>query len=331
MAKIESVESSQAAENPTGTEWMNFLFLGKDNGRINQLAAMLGRNDIVLDHTETPEAAFFEIIRGAVQALILDTTDPDLDPNDVIAGLESIDNHVELVLIADYDSLHRYSENVLRRCYGILQPHLRALVNAAVLRELTEKITLKQRIKSLRNTSIIDGLTQLHNHAYFQQHLDREIEMAQPDQTPITLVMFDIDHFKNYNDTNGHPAGDDVLRKIAKLLEKTVRKFDFTARYGGEEFVIVFPNVGLKTALKVTERFRQKIEQTAFEFGHLQPMGFVSASFGVACLDHKIIQTKQELIHMADQALYRAKEHSRNAIWYCHDGQFSQFQSSLLG
>ena len=308
---------------------MEFLYLGSKNERLNQLKQALNRSQIVLEQTDTPEYAFFKIVHKEIQGLFLDLTEPGFDGEELIGSFQSIGEEFELVLITEPEKINGFDANKLRFCFGYVTPNLTAPHNMMVLNQLTEKVLIKDRLERFRHSSILDGLTQLHNHAHFQQQLSEEIALRAPMREAVSLVLFDIDHFKNYNDTNGHPAGDGVLKKIAKMLDNAVRKIDFTARYGGEEFVIIFPGVSLKTALKVTERFRRKIAETDFEFGHRQPLGFVSASFGVACLDYKTVTGKADLINQADQALLKAKQHRRNCIWYHLGDSYHHYQGSL--
>ncbi len=305
---------------------MKFLYVGKSFNKTKHLQQALKRANIDLERTDTPEHAFFKVLHEEIAALFVDLTGNEIDGDEILSSLESLDQCIEVVLIVKPSQLDHYSFERLRFCYGYITPGVEMACNAMVLNQLTDKLALKGRLEALKNSAIIDGLTQLYNHAYFQQRLEEEISLLGPEREPVALVMFDLDNFKIYNDTNGHPAGDRVLQKVARRLIRTVRKIDLTARYGGEEFVIVLPGASLATALLVTERFRRKIVATDFEFGHLQPLGFVSASFGLAVMDHKTITKKETLIHTADQALYKAKNSGKNCIWYYGDGAYHPYE-----
>jgi diguanylate cyclase (GGDEF)-like protein len=137
--------------------------------------------------------------------------------------------------------------------------------------------------------------------------------------SPLSLLILDVDHFKNYNDTMGHPAGDQVLRHLAHVLMETVRENDIVARYGGEEFAVILPSVGHEGATILAERIRKKIEETYFEHEEIQPSGKVTVSVGGAVAPDNA-QTAKELMLKADTALYASKRNGRNQIRIFKEG-----------
>ncbi len=305
---------------------MEFLYLGKQEHKVSAIKQILSRSTIHFQATDTPEAAYFKILRDNVAVAFLEVADLGADAWDVASIILSLERDVELVLISTPESLSQCPESTLRTCFGRLDPNMAYPGNIMVLHQLTEKLSLKSKVATLKTSAIMDGLTELHNHAYIQQQLDEEIRLLRSDLEPLTLVMLDIDHFKHYNDTNGHPAGDSVLKKVARLLEKSVRKFDYTARYGGEEFVMALPSCTLEAGLPIAGRLRHLITQADFEFGKNQPMGFLSASIGVAVFDYDVINSKTDLFKRADQALYKAKEAGRNQVWFYRQQGFHLFR-----
>jgi diguanylate cyclase (GGDEF)-like protein len=125
--------------------------------------------------------------------------------------------------------------------------------------------------------------------------------------------MFDLDNFKNYNDTNGHLAGDRLLAELAGILKREVRVEDLVARFGGEEFIILLRDAGLESAYETAERIRVAVETHPFEHREKQPLGFISISGGVATLPQHGVEM-EELIEAADEALYEGKKAGRNRI-----------------
>ena len=161
--------------------------------------------------------------------------------------------------------------------------------------------------------SYTDDLTEIYNHRFFIEQLTLEVERQKRYPTPLSLLMIDIDYFKHYNDTNGHLAGDQVLKAIAILIQRGVRQSDIIARYGGEEFSAILINTGREKALEIAERVRRNVSETRFPNESAQPNKDLTVSVGVATFSSSI-STLTDLIREADHALYRAKKGGRNRI-----------------
>jgi len=171
--------------------------------------------------------------------------------------------------------------------------------------------TLRERNKELHELSIRDGLTGLHNRRHLMVTLSKEMSRTKRYKRSMALLMIDIDHFKRYNDTYGHLAGDDVLRTIAVTLEKSLRSSDYSARYGGEEFAIMLPETEPDGAQQMAERLREKVEGASFTWeGRAEK---ITISIGIAlCPENGDDLTS--LIGSADAALYQAKKAGRNRV-----------------
>jgi len=166
--------------------------------------------------------------------------------------------------------------------------------------------------EALRTQSIKDPLTGLYNRRYLEEMLDREIRRAVRAEQALGLLMLDLDHFKKFNDTYGHDAGDTVLRESGTFLAKSIRAEDIVCRFGGEEFVIILPTANLGAACARAERIRSKLrELTVLHQG--QSLGMVTVSVGVAALPEHGTSPK-ELLEAADAALYRAKREGRDRV-----------------
>src|SRR5579871_3305460 len=159
--------------------------------------------------------------------------------------------------------------------------------------------------------SITDPLTGAPNRRYLFQRLENEVARANRFGTQLSILMVDIDHFKQLNDANGHRAGDEVLRRVSDILRANVRKVDLVARYGGEEFLVVLPQVTKAEAIEVAEKLRRGIEETSFEFGRTQPLGMITISVGAANLPTDAT-VQDNLVDCADPALYACKRAGRN-------------------
>jgi len=192
-----------------------------------------------------------------------------------------------------------------------LEHHITRVHDQAVELEL-QKLELEETNARLRDLATMDGLTGLKNHRAFQERLREEVDRATRYNIPLSVVLMDVDHFKDYNDAFGHPAGDAVLRRIAEVLLSTARSTDLVARYGGEEFVVMLPEADAESARYAAERFRVAIEAIPWRERK------VTASFGVATLSLAIL-SPAALIGQADAALYRAKRHGRNCVTHILD------------
>ncbi len=178
---------------------------------------------------------------------------------------------------------------------------------------LVEQLIHLEKISLYSNVANFDGLTGLHTHRYFQEVLEREIARAQRLSHPISLMMIDIDHFKQYNDTFGHPQGDVALKEIAGVLKRSIRSYDLAARYGGEEMVLVLPQTSPHQAVPLAERIRVAIAELPFRGATDSHRVQLTISAGVAGLPAHA-KSKSDLIKRADQALYLAKEEGRNRV-----------------
>jgi|GEM_PF-2636210 len=166
--------------------------------------------------------------------------------------------------------------------------------------------------ESLRIRSIRDTLTGLYNRSYLDESLNREIYRAQRQKTTLAVIIMDLDHFKKINDTFGHEAGDLVLVEVGKLLLRLIRQSDIACRYGGEEILLLIFEVNKEEAYKLTELIRDAINKLELIY-HGQPIGPVSASFGIATMPENGVKQTQ-LIEAADKALYESKKTGRNKI-----------------
>ena len=170
--------------------------------------------------------------------------------------------------------------------------------------DVTELVNGAERLKQLSSTDI---LTQIYNRMAFNDFLGAELQRAHRYKTGMSLIMFDIDHFKIINDTYGHLAGDEVLKALVKVVQLSIRKVDILARWGGEEFMILAPEAALEASLELAERLRKEIEAHAFSNSEK-----ITVSMGVTTYCEG--DSADSIIKRVDNALYRAKENGRNRV-----------------
>ena len=171
----------------------------------------------------------------------------------------------------------------------------------------TEITNITKETKELRNKVFLDELTTIYNRAYFNKVLLECIEKYQQNSQLFSIIMLDIDNFKNFNDTYGHQIGDEVLKGLASIIQQNTRETDIFARWGGEEFVQILPNTDIKGAMKVAQNLRKIVQEHIF-IDNLR----VTCSFGVA--EFKGGDNQESILIRADEALYLAKTNGRNQV-----------------
>jgi diguanylate cyclase (GGDEF)-like protein len=186
----------------------------------------------------------------------------------------------------------------------------RTLVAPAALALLNDRLVDQSR--QLAHAATIDPLTGLFNRRHFESRIEEEIERARRYGLDLSLLMIDIDDFKQINDTLGHLAGDYLLKQVADILKRSVRVFDVCTRYGGEEFAVLMPGSNRENALAVAERIRSRVASAARDGGPLPTYVRITVSLGLAVLAEE--RAAQDLIGRADRALYRAKAEGKNRV-----------------
>jgi len=190
------------------------------------------------------------------------------------------------------------------------QEEVRLFYYIAILTAMSiENSKLFMKTELLAN---FDGLTKMYTHRYMQDFLDKELEKSKRYNHPLSIVLTDIDHFKNFNDKYGHQIGDMVLAETAKVLRETVRNIDIAARYGGEEFGIILPDLRGEDAYKRLDNIRKKIENMRYRDRDIEIA--ITVSSGIATYPELEISGEKELIEYADKALYYANRSGRNKL-----------------
>lgn len=223
------------------------------------------------------------------------------EPAGIPDGLRSAD-------LKTYPVLTGKTQATLHLAHRGQLPYRHAQLLGDVVKALAAAIARVLYVKKLENAALIDPLTHCYNRRALDVYITHDIASVERYAAELSLIMFDLDHFKQINDAHGHHAGDTVLRAVAQSVLSTIRKSDYLTRYGGEEFVLVLPATGFSKAIELAERLRKKIEQLHLSVdGHAVP---VTASFGVAF--YRKGSGLQDLLRRADEMLYEAKRQGRN-------------------
>lgn len=222
------------------------------------------------------------------------------------------------------DDIMLIAQDGLRTTYGVLIGFVALATSGLLLvvgrlrtvnRELEE--TVADRTSELQRLANVDGLTQLANRRFFDETLEQEWRRSHRQSHPLSLILCDVDHFKQYNDTYGHQAGDHCLQAVATMIQSKARRSgELAARYGGEEFVVILPHVDIAEAAHVADKIRTGIHQLNIPHATSSTQPYVTLSLGVACVvpnaSPNASHSPEDLIHAADEALYQAKENGRD-------------------
>ncbi|MBQ4832872.1 diguanylate cyclase [Pseudoalteromonas sp. MMG010] len=286
-----------------------------DDDPLNRLVlekTLQDEHDVFL--VESGEKALELIKTQQVDLIILDVVMPGLDGYEVLVQLKEnpITQSIPIIFISANKSHDDEAKGLeLGAMDYITKPFFPSIVKVRVRNQLL----IKQKNDLLEKLVSIDGLTEIPNRRYFDENLSREWRKCSREKMPLSVLIMDIDHFKRFNDTYGHRAGDDCLKKVAHaLINECARGSDFVARYGGEEFAAVLPAIGSEAAKAFANKLLNAIR--ALKIKHKASLNdqHISISIGVATMNGKTQMSEQALLEKADKSLYAAKDAGRNQI-----------------
>jgi two-component system, cell cycle response regulator len=303
----------------------SILSINPDNPRYAQVISTFEDpdiDDLKIDLHKYPE------IRKALTAkktiIIKDAQKDPLmkDVRKIIApvGIRSIvvipvifrDEVIGTLLLRTSRMRRSFTKREIDLCIALANVSANALYNAMLYEKLSRE---KMRLERF---AITDYLTGIYNIRYFYNRIEEEFSRAVRYKLPLSCIMFDIDHFKKINDNFGHRAGDIVLREFAQLVKLHSRRSDVFARYGGEEFILLLPQTPLKGAIAEAERIRIAVK--GHQFDAIRKKIDIAVSIGIACRPNKKIKNYDDLINLADNAMFTAKKRGRDRIVACPSG-----------
>ena len=238
----------------------------------------------------------------------------------IMTSHASVDNSIAALKKGAFDYILKPFEDL----EVVVDAANRAMANLLAIREQQYLLNTLSRQneelgtlnKKFRELAIRDGLTGLFNHRHGEDRLVDEVDRSRKFKRKLSLLFIDLDHFKFFNDTHGHQAGDQVLHSLGKLMTGAARDSDTVARWGGEEFIIIAPETDEQQACQLAESIRKQVAEYAFPHADEQPLGHVSLSIGVATMSDGI-DNAEDLLGLADKAVYKAKESGRNRTVFC--------------
>lgn len=246
--------------------------------------------------------------------ILLDIMMPDMDGFEVLTELKSCDDtrHIPVIFIT---GLARVEDEEKGFLLGAVDYIVKPFKNSIVKARVRTHLRIVRQIRTIERLGMIDALTDIPNRRSFDQRLDQEWSRAMRDRAPLSLLMLDVDNFKIYNDTYGHPQGDVLLQSLAQVLTTTLqRPADFAARIGGEEFAVLLPATDLHGALAVAEDLRKNVEALQIPDVNNDSFTSVTISLGAASVIPDVSNPLSDFVSRADEALYAAKNSGRNRV-----------------
>ncbi len=290
------------------------------------LEALLEPLDVDVVRAQSGNEALGFMLDSDFAMVLLDVQMPEMDGFETAKIMHSIDRskHIPVIFVTaiskeDNFILHGYENGAVDYLFKPLNPYVlqsKVKVFLNLDRQKKELQLAKQIIeeqnKALSKLAITDGLTGLINRRHFQELLDREIKLTNRYDRNLSLLMLDLDHFKDINDTCGHQYGDYVLKEFSGLVEGVLRQTDIFARYGGEEFMVVLPNTDMSGGSVMAEKIRKETLAHRFEQGGI--ISRVTVSIGIASYDNLDDCNAEKFVNHTDKALYHAKNSGRNQV-----------------
>jgi len=329
MSNEEQPDSSHETRSPEGPR---VLVVDDEYTITHVLAQVLGEKGCEVQTAGSAERGLELLRQAPVDLVVTDIILPGMSGLELLSEIGDVCPEAEVIVMTSHASLDTVTTALRNGAWDFLTKPFddiswiakvvdRAGERVRLLlenRRLTKELVrharaLEESNEALRELAERDGLTGLFNHRYFQDDLARELERAKSGKKPLSVLFLDVDHFKVFNDTNGHLMGDELLKELAKLLCERFDGMGRVSRYGGEEIVVLLPDLDKTRALELAEELRHAVETRPFPGVETLPQERLTVSIGVAAFPEDGFDSRS-LVGHADQAVYQAKSHGRNEV-----------------
>lgn len=290
------------------------LLVIEDSPTIIWVLQKILRNEYEVHVAKTGEEGIELARKHAPDLILLDVILPGMDGYEVCETLKasSQTKHIPVIFLTGKDEIADEAHGLE---VGAID-YVTKPISAPILKaRVHNHLELKRHRDLLTRISATDGLTGIPNRRYFDEYILTEWRSASRNQTPLSVVLMDIDFFKPFNDNYGHLVGDDCLKEVAQVLDASLnRPADLAARYGGEEFVAVLPETDANGAWLIADKLRQAVAGLGIPHEYSKVADNVTLSLGVATCIPTVLSTPEELLQAADKSLYKAKMSGRNQV-----------------
>ncbi len=292
------------------------LVVDDENIMRDVMRDILGESGYEVDAVVSGDEALAMLKENEYSLVFADIRMPKMDGMELLRRAKHLSPDLDIIMMTGYASVDIAVEAMKLGAFDfITKPfnldHVRIVTERAIERKALKKQA--EEGEYYKKISLLDGLTELYNYRQFHHLLKTELNRSKRHRRKFCIFMIDVDNFKVYNDSLGHPAGDEALRFLAWLLKHHARASDMVCRYGGEEFAIILPETNLSESRIAANRLRRIVEETEFNGQEVMPNANLTVSIGIACHPDDA-QSAETLLEHADDALYRAKKNGKNRV-----------------
>jgi diguanylate cyclase (GGDEF)-like protein len=311
--------ANEIVESRSDSERDTILVVDDDKFNLNVLSHIL-KSQYNVHVAKSGNQALKRVGQDKPDLILLDVLMPDMDGYEVLIALKNSDltRHIPVIFITGLSNAEAEEKGFF---LGAVDYITKPFNNSIVMARVRNQLQIVHQIRTIERLGMIDALTNIPNRRSFDESIEFEWNRAIREQSFLSLLFLDVDFFKKYNDTYGHPQGDVLLQEIVRIVSDTLRRStDRVFRYGGEEFTVILPNTPVNAAIGIAETIRRNVQRAQIQnLNNAKPTA-ITVSIGVAGHAPQKDETYTDLLERADSALYKAKRSGRNQVQLFTEG-----------